>query len=284
MNFDRKSAILMTVLAALFWSSGGVFIKVLKLNPFTILCYRSFFAALIFLVIYRQKLLFVNKITWISCLFYVPLLILFVVSTKLTTAANAIFLQYTAPAFVLVFEPFFTKEKLSKINVLTVCACFIGMSLFVVGEFSSPKNWLGIFLALASGIMLAGLLISQRLNRAEYQPPAIFYGNIIVYIATYPLIAQESIPVVDELLILMVLGFGQLGLGYCLFLYGQRHLPAIESALIAMLEPILNPVWVFIGTGEKPGIWAFIGGAVIIIALSFRLFWIEVQTKARYPT
>lgn len=77
----------------------------------------------------------------------------------------------------------------------------------------------------------------------------------------------------------MILGFGQLGMGYFLFIYGQKYLPAIESSLIAMLEPILNPVWVFIGYGENPGWWAISGGIIIIFALTFRLWWIEIKEK-----
>ena len=77
----------------------------------------------------------------------------------------------------------------------------------------------------------------------------------------------------------MILGFGQLGLGFVLFLYGQKYLPAIESSLIAMLEPLLNPVWVFLGYGENPGYWAVIGGLIIIAALVFRLYWIEIRAK-----
>jgi DME family drug/metabolite transporter len=279
MNQTRSFAILLTILAAILWSTGGLFIKLLPLDAFTILFYRSLYAGLIFILIFRKSLFRFNRLSVISSLFYAPLLITFVTSTKLTTAANAIFLQYTAPAFVLLLEPYFIRTKLKKINIFTVVVCFTGMVLFFVEQFTKPDNWLGIWLAVGSGFILTGLLITQKMNKPEFQPGAVFMGNMLVCVITLPWFISSPLPSFSENNFLMILGFGQLGLGFALFLYGQKYLPAIESSLIAMLEPILNPVWVFLGHGEFPGYWAVVGGMVIIIALVFRLYWIEVYEK-----
>lgn len=279
MSNNRNKAILMTVAAAAFWSTGGLIIKLLPQDAFTILFYRSLYAAILFVFIFGKKLKLINKISVVSSLFYAPLLILFVSATKLTTAANAIFLQYTAPAFVLLLEPYFNKVKLTKLNILTVVLCFIGMCLFFVEQFSRPDNWLGIWLALLSGVVLAGLLISQKMNHADFQPSAVFYGNILVCLFTLPHVLQVPAPSMVEHAYLLLLGFGQLGLGYALFVYGQRYLPALESSLIGMLEPILNPVWVYFGYGEYPGHWAVIGGVIIIGALVLRMYLVEGKAK-----
>jgi drug/metabolite transporter, DME family len=284
MDSHRRFGIMMTILAAVLWSTGGLFIKLLPLDAFTILFYRSFYAAIIFIIIFRKSLFRFNKLSMVSILFYAPLLIAFVTSTKLTSAANAIFLQYTAPAIVLLLEPYFVRTKLAKINVFTVAVCFAGMCLFFVEQFSRPDNWLGIWIALLNGLILAGLLITQKLNKPEFQPGAVFFGNIAVCLITLPWFIDNPFPTFQENNYLMILGFGQLGLGFALFLFGQKYLPAIESSLISMLEPILNPVWVFIGYGENPGYWAIVGGLVIIAALIFRLYWIERQQKQGYPT
>jgi drug/metabolite transporter, DME family len=284
MDSHRRFGIIMTILAAVLWSTGGLFIKLLPLDAFTILFYRSFYAAIIFIIIFRKSLFRFNKLSMVSILFYAPLLIAFVTSTKLTSAANAIFLQYTAPAIVLLLEPYFVRTKLAKINVFTVAVCFAGMCLFFVEQFSRPDNWLGIWIALLNGLILAGLLITQKLNKPEFQPGAVFFGNIAVCLITLPWFIDNPFPTFQENNYLMILGFGQLGLGFALFLFGQKYLPAIESSLISMLEPILNPVWVFIGYGENPGYWAIVGGLVIIAALIFRLYWIERQQKQGYPT
>ncbi len=284
MESDRRFGIIMTILAATLWSTGGLFIKLLPLDAFSILFYRSFYAAVIFIIIFRKSLFRFNKLSLVSILFYAPLLIAFVTSTKLTTAANAIFLQYTAPAVVLLLEPYFIRTKLTKINIFTVVVCFAGMCLFFVEQFSQPDNWLGIWIAFFNGLILAGFLIIQKINKPEFLPGAVFLGNIVVCLITLPWFIENPFPTFQENNYLMILGFGQLGLGFALFLFGQKYLPAIESSLISMLEPLLNPVWVFIGYGENPGYWAMIGGLVIIAALIFRLYWIEVKEKQHYPT
>lgn len=276
----HTNAILLTVAAAILWSTGGLFVKLLSLDAFTILFYRSFYAAVLFLIIFRKQLVKVNRQTFVSVLFYAPLLICFVSATKLTTAANAIFLQYTAPAFILILEPFFARTKLLKINVITVVLTFLGMVLFFFDDFSSPDNMLGILLALAGGIVLTGLLISQKLNHPDYQPGAVFWGNMLVCLITLPWAMQNPWPDIQQNTYLMILGFGQLGLGFALFVYGQKHLPAIESSLISMLEPVLNPVWVVIGYGEIPGFFAITGGLIIVITLIFRILYIR-KTKVK---
>ena len=284
MESDRRFGIIMTILAATLWSTGGLFIKLLPLDAFSILFYRSFYAAIIFIIIFRKSLFRFNKLSLVSILFYAPLLIAFVTSTKLTTAANAIFLQYTAPAVVLLLEPYFIRTKLTKINIFTVVVCFAGMCLFFVEQFSQPDNWLGIWIAFFNGLILAGFLIIQKMNKPEFLPGAVFLGNVVVCLITLPWFIENPFPTFQENNYLMILGFGQLGLGFALFLFGQKYLPAIESSLISMLEPLLNPVWVFIGYGENPRYWAMVGGLVIIAALIFRLYWIEVREKQHYPT
>ena len=272
---DRNKGIIATFFAAVLWSTGGLFIKLLPQDAFTILFYRSFYAALTFCIVFRKSAFKFNKLSLITSLFYTPLLICFVTSTKLTTAANAIFLQYTAPAFVLLLEPFFLKTKLKAINVVTVVLCFIGMIFFFMDSLTTPDNWLGVGLALISGFLLTGLLISQRMNKEEFQPGSILLGNLWVVLITIPWAIDSGMPTMNENLMLMFLGFGQLGLGFVLFTYGQRYIQAIESSLLSMLEPILNPIWVMVGYGEIPGIWAFVGGLTIVAALIFRLIWMS---------
>ncbi len=274
---QHRLAIWSTVIAAILWSTGGLFVKLLTLDAFTILFYRSFYAAILFIIIFRKQLLKVNKLTFVSALFYAPLLICFVSATKLTTAANAIFLQYTAPAFILILEPFFVRTKLLKINVITVILTFLGMILFLFDDFSNPENVWGIILALGSGVVLTGLLLSQKMNAPVYQPGAVFWGNILVCLVTLPWFVQNPYPDVTQNSYLLILGFGQLGLGFALFVYGQKHLPAIESSLISMLEPVLNPIWVIIWYGEIPGLFAVAGGTLILITLIYRMLYLNTS-------
>ena len=268
---QTRNAIIATIAAAVLWSTAGLFIKLLTLNAFTILFYRSLFSALFFLVLFRKKLFVFNKTMWVSVAFYAPLLISFVTSTKLTTAANAIFLQYTSPAMVLVLEPLILKTRLTKLKALTVLFCFSGMALFFMDDFTAPENMAGIVIALLGGVAMTGLVLSQKMNAPQFHTAAVFWGNLLVCAITLPWFISEPIPDVHQLSYLIYLGMGQLGLGYILFLYGQRYLSAVESSILAMLEPILNPIWVMLGYGEIPSYFAIAGGIIIISAITFRM-------------
>lgn len=275
MIITRRNGILATIAAGIIWSTGGVFIKILPQDAYTILFFRSVYAAILFALLFGKQSFRVNKISLISSLSYTGVLIFFVLATKLTTAANAIFLQYTAPAFVLLLEPWLLKTKLTKVNVLTVFSSFVGMALFFLGDLSSPDNWMGIVFGLGSGICLTIFILAQRMNNPDFHSSGILYGNILVVLMTLPFISGVGLDVVNNHLILLFLGFGQIGLGYVLFSYGQRYLTAIESSLIALLEPILNPIWVILWYGEVPGPWAIIGGSIIVTSLIVRIIVME---------
>jgi drug/metabolite transporter (DMT)-like permease len=275
---EHKQGIIAIVAAAILWSTGGLFIKLLPQDAFTILFYRSSLAAFLFGLLYRSKVLNMNRLAWFNSFVYCALLVCFVVSTKLTTAANSIFLQYTAPVYVLLAEPILFKIKMQRINVLTIALCLLGMSILLSGDLS-VGNWTGNGIALFSGILLAALILGQRYNAPEYQVRSIFWGNIFVALAGFPAFAKSGIPLPSEAAMLFFLGVFQIGLGYLLFTYGLLRVLAIESALLAMLEPILNPVWVFIGYGEKPTSAAIVGGLLIIAALTGRILLLEQQKR-----
>lgn len=276
---SHQAGILAVVVAAIIWSTGGLFIKLLPFDPFTILFYRSAIAAVLFGYICRRKLFAVNRKTLIAVLFYTGLLVCFVVATKLTTAANAIFLQYTAPIYVLLMEPLLFRLKLERINVVTILVCIAGMLLFFLGDLQIGDMG-GNLLALLSGICLAGFMLTQRINHPDKQEVSIFWGNVAVAVVGFPWFLESVPPTLPQWGMIAFLGFVQIGLGYVLFTYGLKRTLAVESALLAMLEPILNPVWVFIGYGERPANLAIVGGLIIILMLVVRTFATE-QAKMR---
>lgn len=274
----RYRGIAATILAAVLWSTAGLFIKLLPQDAFTILFYRSTYAMLLFGILFGKQVLQFNRQMWINTIFYALLLLTFVVATKLTTAANAIFLQYTGTAYILLLEPILFKTKLNRINFWTTILCFLGMGLFFFGDL----NWtggLGIGLAALSGLLLAALFLGQRINPSKYHVSAIFWGNIWVMLIGLPFFLQSPPPSLTEHGMLAFLGIMQLGMGYVLFTYGLQRITALEASLLAMLEPILNPVWVLIGHGEQPSPLAIIGGAIIIMALVFRLILLDRQKR-----
>src|ERR1035437_6730197 len=124
---EHQKGIIAVLIAAVLWSSGGILIKLITFHPMQISFFRGIFAALVFAIIFRKKAFIFNGMTFVNGIFYAGILILFVIATKLTTAANAIFLQYTAPIYVLVFEPLINKTEFKRINVITIFVCFVGM-------------------------------------------------------------------------------------------------------------------------------------------------------------
>ena len=274
--------ILATVAAALIWSTAGVLVKLISQDAFTILFYRSLYAGLLFFAVFRKEALHFDRRALLISIFYAPLLICFVSSTKLTTAANAIFLQYISPAIVLVLEPRLLGTRIKRYNLITVIACLAGMSLFLFDQPDNDTHWLGILLAALSGVFLAGLVLSLRFSNRSEQVSGILLGNIWVVLVTLPFFIKAPSPTATEHIMLAYLGFIQIGVGYLLFTYGQRRIPALETSLISMLEPILNPVWVVLWYGERPSMWSIAGGAIILIALVLRQ-WYTRTLKPMLP-
>jgi len=271
---EHQKGILAIIAAAILWSSGGIFIKLITLNTIQLASIRSAFAALVFGFLFRKKLLEVNGFTFINALFYSGILIFFVSATKLTTAANAIFLQYTAPIYVLIFEPMINKTRYEKINIITVALCFAGMLLFFTGEIT-PGHFTGNIFALLSGVAFAAFLVGMRKNKNDYQFSSIFYGNVLVALVGIPSLTELHGISFSDLWQVAFLGVFQIGIAYVIFGYGLKRVLAIEASLIGMIEPVLNPVWVFIGYGEAPSVMAITGGIIIIAVISIRAFILE---------
>ena len=266
---DHSKGILAVFFTAILWSSGGLLIKLISLNAMQLSFFRCSIAAVVFAILFRKKLLIVNGFTFLNALFYAAVLTTFVIATKTTTAANAIFLQSTAPIYVLIFEPIFTKTKLERINVITILVCFIGMIFFFIGEIS-PGHLQGNLVALISGITFASFFIGMKKNGKEFQQSSIFYGNIMVAIICIPFIMDLKPLSFNDLWMVSFLGVFQIAIAYALFSYGLKRILAVEASILSMFEPVLNPVWVLIGYGEVPPLPAAIGGGIIIIAIFTR--------------
>jgi drug/metabolite transporter (DMT)-like permease len=266
---EHTKGILAVILTALLWSSGGLLIKLVTLTPMQISFFRCLIAAIVFAVLFRQKILKLNPLALLNAFAYAAVLILFVIATKTTTAANAIFLQSTAPIYVLIFEPILTQTKWEKINIITIAVCFIGMILFFMGDLT-PGDIKGNIAALLAGVAFATFFLGMKKNDKQYGEASIFYGNLIVSLICVPFLFEMNALTFSDLWKLTFLGVFQIAFAYALFSYGIKRILAVEASIISMLEPVLNPIWVFIGYGEAPSMYAIIGGAIIISAITIR--------------
>src|SRR5215218_8933061 len=266
----RGSPLLFVLAAALLWSTGGLFIKWNTLNGLELSFCRSLFAMITVAILTRHEGFGLNSISAIASVLYAVLLVLFVLSTKATTAANAIFLQYTAPVYVLIFEPLIYKEKFRLRDLVTVLVCLGGMALFFVGQLR-PQDIEGNVMALASGVCFAFYFLLLRHPRAREvnRASSVIYGNLLAVIA----LAWWGLPALFNLnghnaLSVTYLGVVQLGIAYALFTEGMaRGVRSLDAGIICYVEPVLNPVWVFLVLGERPSAWALTGGAIIIVAV-----------------
>ena len=258
------------VITALLWSSGGIFIKVLPLSPLTIAGGRSLIAAAVMLLWLRKPKMIWTKAQFGSIISYAATVTLFVVANKLTTAANAIFLQYTAPVWVAVFSWLVAKEKLTRVDVTAVVVVMLGMTLFFVDEVSTGAM-IGNLLALGAGLAFGGVALFMRAQRGESTTESILVGNLLAAVVCAPFF-EAFTPTAPIILNMAALGVLQLGISYILYSWALKHVTAIEAILITTLEPILNPVWVALFYDEVPSSFAIVGGLVVVSAVVARNF------------
>ena len=265
-----STPLLYVLAAALLWSTGGLFIKWTTIGGLELSFWRSFFAIFTVAFFTRREGFGINRLTAAASFLYAVLLILFVLATKTTTAANAIFLQYTAPVYLLILEPIVYKEKFRSRDLITVAVCLGGMGLFFVGQLR-PQDVAGNLMALASGLCFAlyFLLLRHPQAREVNRASSVIYGNTLAVIMTAPWgLATITSITGHDITGVAYLGIIQLGVAYTFFTLGMaRGVRSLDAGIICYVEPVLNPVWVFLVLGEQPSKWALLGGTIIIIAV-----------------
>src|SRR5437870_3977019 len=265
------SPLLLVFGAAILWSTGGLFIKATSLSAIELSFGRSLLAAITIAIVTRREGFGLNRVSAVTSILYAALLLLFVMATKLTTAANAIFLQYTAPVYVLILEPLFYKERFRRRDLITVAACVGGMRLFFVGTLRL-QDLEGNLVALASGVCFAlfFLLLRHSKARAVNRASSAIYGNLLVVLICAPAFFgawQRGIGASDFAHI-AYLGVVQIGFAYLLFTLAMaRGVRSLDAGIIGYVEPVLNPIWVFLFIGERPSAWAIVGGGIIIVSV-----------------
>ena len=268
----HRRAVLMLLATAVLWSLGGVLIKWVHWNPLAIAGMRSLIGGVVIALIFRKELKFTGSFEQLgAAAAYAGTVVLFVVANKLTTAANAILLQYTAPIYVALFSPWFLGERARGNDWLSLAAIMVGMLLFF-GDQLSLDGYLGNGVALASGFCFAWLTLFLRRHREESAISALVLGNLLAGLIGLPFMFQ-SMPDAASWMGLLLLGVVQLGLPYVMYALALRHVRAVEGILLPMIEPVLNPLWVFLLLGETPGPLALLGGTLILWAVIFRARW-----------
>jgi drug/metabolite transporter (DMT)-like permease len=264
-----RRARLLLLLAAVLWSLAGIFIKFLFLPPLTIVFYRSLFASLFFAFFVRKNAIMPRGALLVSAISYTAAISAFVSANKITTAANAIVLQYTAPIFVFAIVHFLFREKIAALSWISLLIGMLGIAVICAGSAGQPDA-AGVAMALLSGILFAIYMVSLRFLKDVSAGTLTFLNNLTCCLLLLPLVRSELAISSSELWIVAVMGVVQLGIPYWLFSKGLEKIQLQEASLIVLIEPVLNPIWVALAVGEVPSQATLVGGSLIVLSLGVR--------------
>ena len=270
MNAHRRG-LLLIVVAALLWSTGGIGIKGIDDPPLKVTFYRSLFAAIALFLIFRGRVLRrrwqSNTAMLVAIVSYGTCLTTFVIATKWTTAANAIFLQYAGVVWVLLLAPFVLKEPLRRHDVVAIIVAIGGMALFFVGKLEA-RGAAGNLMAVVSSIFFALLILMLRRENAAAET-AVTWGNLLLAAVLLPFVYRDLALTWKSFAVLLFLGVFQIAIAYMAFVRGLEHVTATQGSLTGMLEPVANPLWVLLFLGERPSVYSIVGAMVVLAAIGW---------------
>lgn len=262
---EKNKGNLYIFLTALLWSTGGILIKFIPGSAVAINGARSLIA-LIFFCIYRKTVkVKVNRWILAAAICLVLTNLLYVLANKMTTAANAIVLQYTAPVFVLIWDCIYRKKKPAGRQCIVVLMAFAGMVLFFFDQLDGGQM-LGNIIAIAAGLSFSGVFFINSLPKASSKDSSMI-AFFLSFLISIPFLGEVGKMNGTAVAALLVLGVFQVGLAYALFDKGAKLTSPVSASLIGLLEAVLNPVWVFLFYGEKVGKFALIGAGIILAAV-----------------
>lgn len=279
---ERRLGLLYIVGAALLWSTGGIGIKGVADAPLKVTFYRSVFAAVTLFILFRRDVRVRPTASFLAAIVsYGACLTAFVVATKWTTAANAIFLQYAGVVWVLLLSPIVLREPMRSRDVIAIGGALGGMALFFLGKFET-QGMAGNGMALLSSVFFAALILSLRREQASSRA-AVTWGNVFTAVALFPFVMNDLALTTKSLLAFLFLGVFQIGIAYALFVKGLQYVTATQASLTGMLEPVANPVWVLLFLGEKPSFFAIVGAAIVLLAIGWHTLRGEPATDMPAP-
>lgn len=281
MDASKKQAMLLMVVCALLWSLGGIFIKLISWSPLLIAGGRSLISGVVLalFMLFQKIPVRISRFSILAGIGLSASCTFFVIANKLTTAANAVVLQYMAPIFVLVISALFLKKRVHTKDIAVVAVTLAGIVLFFFDQLS-PGNILGNIFGILAGVFLAIMFVAVGCGGEDdsVRMTGILIAHSLTALIGIPIgIMQTGSAMPMEFLWILILGVFQLGIPYVLYAVASKNCPPLACSLIGMLEPLFNPVWVFLFAGEMPGFYALTGAVIIIAAVSW---WCIADSKA----
>ena len=280
----HRTAILLLALCGLCWSTGGLLIKFVDWHPLAIWSARCAICATMLWLVRRPSLRGIRRGEWAAAVALAATTGSFILANKLTTAANAILIQYSAPVWIALFGAWFLGERATRLDWVTIGLVLGGIALFFQDQLEFDQV-AGNLVALGSGVAFAASAMTLRrvaLAHTEAAPVdplrPLLLGNLIGAVVGAPFAFLHAPPDATGWAALLALGVFQQGTAYLCYAWAIRHATALEAMLIPVIEPILSPIWVALAFGERPGPWALVGGSIVVGAVSLRAI---VSARAR---
>lgn len=268
---ERTAAVLSLILVGVLWSTAGVLIKLVPWSPLAIWSARSAIAAVVLIAVARPSWRGITRHELGAGLALAATTALFVAANKYTSAANAILIQYSSPAWVALLGAWLLRERASRADWLTIAAALFGVVLFFLDRLTFAHTF-GNLLAVAAGVAFAGhaVLVRKLALLGQSTLRAIILGHVLAALLGAPALVGEHALAFDGLAAILALGLLQQALPGLAYAWAMRRVTAMEGMLLPTVEPILSPVWVWLVFDEQPGRWALLGGAIVVGAVTAR--------------
>ncbi len=267
---SHKKAIAITCFVALMWSLAGFNIKMIEWSPYAIAAGRSLVAVILLApMVLRKGFQKIDRYVIGGAICYAAFNYCFITSTTLTSSAIAIMMQYTAPIYVALLSWLFLRERVGWADIISVGFVFLGMIFFFLDS-NSGGSLKGNIVSIFNGITFAGISIFLRLQKDGNPALSMYLGNVISAVAGLPIMWNAGMPDTISLLFLLLAGL-LVAVSYTLYAKASTGLSALETVLIPIIDPVMNPVWVFLFLDERPGALTIAGAAVILVSVTIRV-------------
>ena len=267
---SHKKAIAITCFVALMWSLAGFNIKMIEWSPYAIAAGRSLVAVILLApMVLRKGFQKIDRYVIGGAICYAAFNYCFITSTTLTSSAIAIMMQYTAPIYVALLSWLFLRELVGWADIISVGFVFLGMIFFFLDS-NSGGSLKGNIVSIFNGITFAGISIFLRLQKDGNPALSMYLGNVISAVAGLPIMWNAGMPDTISLLFLLLAGL-LVAVSYTLYAKASTGLSALETVLIPIIDPVMNPVWVFLFLDERPGALTIVGAAVILVSVTIRV-------------
>lgn len=267
---SHKKAIAITCFVALMWSLAGFNIKMIEWSPYAIAAGRSLVAVILLApMVLRKGFQKIDRYVIGGAICYAAFNYCFITSTALTSSAIAIMMQYTAPIYVALLSWLFLRERVGWADIISVGFVFLGMIFFFLDS-NSGGSLKGNIVSIFNGITFAGISIFLRLQKDGNPALSMYLGNVISAVAGLPIMWNAGMPDTISLLFLLLAGL-LVAVSYTLYAKASTGLSALETVLIPIIDPVMNPVWVFLFLDERPGALTIVGAAVILVSVTIRV-------------